>query len=381
MSEIKLSILIPTKDRYEYLIPVVRYFERFSGAYSFELIIEDNSFCNRKWVEAAADGDFLSELRYFHTPEPRNIVANCDAACARASGIYSIMLGDDDFVTLDIFKSVDFCHGAGLDSACFPLAWFHWADLIALVPGLPSLSISKSASQTVKELDANEELTKLLQTQRYNLELIAKVYQGLVKTSVMQRCHQKYGTYFPGYSPDIGNAAGICQDIGKHAYLPMYAVVAGFGGKSAGGLGAQKRHVAKIEDVDFLPKDLLEAWPKKIPYFWTGGTIWAASVLYVASKIPEDWLTGNFSFSRFYGYMLSSHPKIFLEWLANKNPNLWFLTCIGCVQIFVDKFRSRHRVKSKMISLGVAGPSVHDAALALEDLNQVLIEATFEDKK
>lgn len=364
-----LSIIIPTKDRYQYLIPVVRYFSRFSGLYSFEIIIEDNSPCNNKWIEANSEHAFLPEVRYFHTPHSRDIVANFDAAFKRVSGDYCILLGDDDFVTEDIFKSLDFCQNHEIDSICFPLCWFHWPDLIKHKPELPSLSISNISPRKVIKIDASEQMIKIVESQRYNLEYIAKVYHGIIRTEIMHDCFKKYGTYFPGYSPDIGNASALCYEVKKHYFMPIYAVVAGFGGKSAGGLGAQKRHVGKIDDIKYLPKGILTDWPKKIPYFWTGSTIWAASILYVSKKTPDDELTKKFSFSRLYGYMLIAHPKILFNWLLTRNISDYFQSCIGLFRIIADKAFSSSKSNSKMVSVNVKGPSLEDASSALEAKN------------
>ena len=379
MMSTMLSIVIPTKDRYEYLIPVVRYFERFSGLYSFELIIEDNSLCNEERSKAAADFAFLPELRYVHAPKLRDIIANFDAAFKRVTGIYSILLGDDDFVTSDIFKSLDFCHRLGVDSVCFPLSWFHWSDLIERIPALPSLSVSQTSPTEVMQLDANEQLMKIVKSQRYNLEFVAKVYHGIIKTEIMHRCFNKYGTYFPGYSPDIGNASAICREVEKHFFMPIHAVVAGFGGKSAGGLGAQKRHVGKIDDITFLPKGILADWPEKVPYFWTGSTVWAASILYVSGKTPEDDLTKNFSFSRFYGYMIVAHPKILLNWLLTRNIFDCSKSCIGLVKILTDKVLLYSKSRPKMVTIMVAGPSLENASSSLEALNSARLSSLFGD--
>jgi len=369
MSDISLSIIIPTKDRYQYLIPVIRYFKRFSGKYDFELIVEDNSSCNKEWNNFVSKKLLFPELKYEYVPEKRDIVANCDAAFLRAVGVYNIMLGDDDFVTEDIFSAVDFCSKNCIDSACFPLAWYNWPDLIEKIPSLPSLTITNDLILGIKVLDAKEEFANVLRTQRYRLEPISKVYHGIVRRKILENCYKEFGTFFPGYSPDIGNASALCQEVKEHVYFPIYAVVAGFGGKSAGGLGAQKRHVGRVDSVDFLPKSILSHWSTKIPYVWTGSTVWAASILYVLDKSSDDDLSQHFSFSRFYAYMLVSHPSIFLRWLSNFRIRNSFLTLIGLWLIVYDRLVSFKLPPSGMVEINLENSSILEASCKLESLN------------
>lgn len=99
----RFSVLIPTRNRLEYLRYAVESVLR-QGYDSWELIISDN--CSDEDV-----GEFVSSLRdprilYARTERPLPVTDNWNLALSRSSGDYVVMLGDDDCLMPGYFRAM-----------------------------------------------------------------------------------------------------------------------------------------------------------------------------------------------------------------------------------------------------------------------------------
>ena len=67
-----LSIVIPTKNRYEYLFPVLDASIQYIAGSDYEIVVQDNTHDNSPAIEY-----FLRQtdprIKYFHSPEPVDI--------------------------------------------------------------------------------------------------------------------------------------------------------------------------------------------------------------------------------------------------------------------------------------------------------------------
>ncbi|MEI2298043.1 glycosyltransferase family 2 protein [Ensifer sp. MJa1] len=97
MSQVKLSICIPTYNRARFLEKALTYFvELYQFPFTYEIIISDNASTDdtREVVDGfAAKG---LPIRYFRQAENRGPYPNIVSAFGRASGEYTIYLADDD---------------------------------------------------------------------------------------------------------------------------------------------------------------------------------------------------------------------------------------------------------------------------------------------
>jgi glycosyltransferase involved in cell wall biosynthesis len=95
-STVKLSFLLPTRDRLDYLKLAIETVRR-QDDHDWEIVVSDN---------ASTDdiGGYLEDLRderivYRRAAQALNVTDNWNAALALASGDYVLMLGDDDGLT------------------------------------------------------------------------------------------------------------------------------------------------------------------------------------------------------------------------------------------------------------------------------------------
>ncbi|MBK7499322.1 MAG: hypothetical protein IPI19_09490 [Ignavibacteriales bacterium] len=104
----------------------------------------------------------------------------------------------------------------------------------------------------------------------------------------------------------ISTALGFCTET--HHFINYPVTITGVSKNSAAGLGAKGAHIAKIEDVSFLPKNIKIFWDPNIPQIWTGPTIYAQNVYEVLSK-SEGRRTINYIKMYEYLYVFSKYTR------------------------------------------------------------------------
>lgn len=90
----KVSLLLPTRDRLEYLRYAIETVLRQEGGPEWELVVSDNNSAD----DIAGHVESLSDPRvvYVRTERLLPVTENWNNALARATGDYALMLGDDD---------------------------------------------------------------------------------------------------------------------------------------------------------------------------------------------------------------------------------------------------------------------------------------------
>ena len=110
--EYLLSIVVPTKDRYEYLEQLVDLIISFKSP-EIEVIIQDNTNENSRILNFLESRD-TTNIKYFHTAEQISISLNSDKAILNSSGKYVCFIGDDDGVTRYVIDSVKWMEAKGI---------------------------------------------------------------------------------------------------------------------------------------------------------------------------------------------------------------------------------------------------------------------------
>jgi glycosyltransferase involved in cell wall biosynthesis len=98
----KFSVLIPTRNRLDYLRYAVESVRRQSYD-DWELIISDND--SSEDVKGYVDSLGEPRIRYFRTPAFLPVTENWNNALEKSTGDYVIMLGDDDCLLRDYFAA------------------------------------------------------------------------------------------------------------------------------------------------------------------------------------------------------------------------------------------------------------------------------------
>ena len=113
------------------------------------------------------------------------------------------------------------------------------------------------------------------------------VYHGFISNRALTALYERTGSYFPGPSPDMANAVGLCAVLGTLRRTPEVLVITGHSGRSTAGAGTQRKHHGPVAGQSHLPQDTVKTWFADIPFFWSGPTIYAQSLRSALSR------TGN----------------------------------------------------------------------------------------
>lgn len=314
-----LSIVVPTKNRYNCLKILIELFLKVHTSKDIELVISDNSDDNSEILE------FLKEkndgrIVYVYTKESISVVENSDKAILNSSGEYVNMIGDDDGNQREIIDVVRFMKTEGIESLNCKRCQYRW-------PGFKSAYFNSSASILLEKF--NGKIEKINLPKEFN-SVISKgacvsyqklpcVYNGIIRRDILDNIYNRTGTFFPGPSPDMSNAIALSQIVKNHVWLDYPISWAGKNSNSAAGLGALHKHSNHIENVPWLPKDAAQKWDSRLPKYWTVATVWAESAIKALESMGNDKLSSEFNVSYVYGCYLAysyndrDYLKPFLE--------------------------------------------------------------------
>ncbi len=343
-----LSIIIPTKDRYEYLIPLIQLIHSFESK-AIELVIQDNSNENNRIVE------FLETLncdktKYFHNSCHLSVIENCDLAVSNSTGHFVCFIGDDDGVLPMIVDCCLWMKRKNIDSVYFNKAKYIWPDLSGKYSfSNNSATLKFSTSSVVKKVCSKKELQKVLRLGGAKMLNLPRLYHGIVSRAVLEKVKDKTGSFFPGPSPDMANAVALSLCVKNFYYIGIPIIISGSGVKSTAGQGAKHEHKGRLESKLFLPSDTVQKWTKNIPKFWSGPTIWAESLLKSLSRSASS-MCEEFNYPYLFANCLVFNPefkevikKTIIVYCAQEKINIALLkiqikTCI--LKIYYQRFRS-----------------------------------------
>lgn len=297
-----LSIVIPTKNRYETLTKVLEYLLTIQSE-DVEFLIHDNSEDNTIIKTFLAEIDD-NRIKYIHTREKLSQSENSHEAVKNASGEFICFIGDDDFVMPYIVDVVKWMKNTNTNIVKGAKPNYYW-------PGLPSNSISKNYTGVLnfesftyqrKKVSCTVSLEKTLKKGGVIIDYLPSVYHGIVSKSAMNQILKNTGSYFPGPSPDMASAVSLSLVEEYYTVFDFPIVISGKSSKSIGGSGVLHKHINKLEDVAHLSKDVILNWNESIPKIWTGPTIWAQSLIEalnrnnrtnLQSKLNIDYLNAS----------------------------------------------------------------------------------------
>ena len=276
MNDIKLSLVIPTKDRYQYLIPLIKMLDGFALKHT-EIVIEDNSSDNGVYRTFAYEYTASIPIVYHHTSHQLPICRNLDNGILHSSGEYVCVLGDDDAVTPLVEDYVDRMRVNGVDSVRqkteITYKWPLYRD--ADVRGA-TLTYGH-VSDCDETIDTEAAVKNVIKKGILTLGAMPCVYQGIVKRSTLDKLYAIGGTFAPGPSPDMANACSLCFAVEKHCLTEVPLFISG-GSEFQGGKNAKiKSLVQPLHNVPFISDEAKLKWEQRIPFFWCKHTVWPES--------------------------------------------------------------------------------------------------------
>ena len=366
-----LSIIIPTKNRYSTLLPLLDYLVQLPGK-DYEIVVQDNSDDNKKMLKYL-EGITNARIAYFHTTEDLSQTGNSDLAVQMTNGQYICFIGDDDGVMPYIVNLVAWMKNNNIEAIRGYKPFYIWPGLpVSILDPKMTTGILKfhKFNYKITKYDTKKGLNNLLKKGGTDISLLPCLYHGIVSRKVLDRVFKQTNSYFPGPSPDMANATALAMELKEFIYLDFPVVISGRSVNSIAGKGVLHNHVSKIENVQHLPKNTINNWEKKIPKYWTGETIWAESAIKCIKRYNAIELINEFNFNYLYAKILVFNfglRKIIFEdfpyKVYNVSTSFYFLS-----QLFMRVFRL---VKNRIfIKDRVLKENLEDIGVAINILNK-----------
>ncbi|MCW6537275.1 glycosyltransferase family 2 protein [Sphingomonas lycopersici] len=304
-----LSILIPTKDRYETLIPVVSQIASRIVDPRLEIVICDNS-ADRP---AALDDLIASDrrIRYHHTELPLSIVDNTQLGIDLCRGTYLCFIGDDDLVSPHIMAIVEWLDRLGESCLVYPPALYWWSSVQFAKPGRylrpGAFWLPKMRQGEDRPLDAAGELAKVLARGGVAYMELPRLYHGIVSRRAMERLKNRFGRFVPGSSPDMALSIALALTGNRYRWINYPVTVFGAARNSGGGRTAARKHYGRIEDQSHLPADILTHWDPFLPRIWSEQIIYPQTVYEVMSR---GGFPNRINYPSLYGSLIAYEPHI-----------------------------------------------------------------------
>jgi glycosyltransferase involved in cell wall biosynthesis len=303
---IVLSIVIPTLNRYETLLPLLRALCSFQYD-NFEIIIQDNSSDNIIFSDFYEKYKSDSRIKYFYSNSKLSAIENCDLAISKANGMYISFIGDDDGMSEKIIECCEWMRENNIDSVFFNRAIYTWPGtnhFFKLNNKNNGKLIIDSITNSALCLNVKNEFSKIIKSGGQSMYNAPRVYHGIIKKECLDQLYKDLGTYFPGPVPDMSNCIALTKYVSTHFFIDLPLIITGQSSKSMSGLNANRKHQGEINSQKSLPKTTADKWSAKIPFYWSGPTIWAQSAIEASNHIGIDVLA-QFNFAKLYAYCIA----------------------------------------------------------------------------
>ena len=373
-----LSLVIPTLDRYETLIPLVRTLATWGDA-RMEVIIADNSTNNSGFIyllEARKNPCFV----YSHSDEKLSAVENCDLAVSKARGKYITFIGDDDGVSRKLIDVCKWMEEGNVESVCFNTSLYTWPNSIHAVSANERYNgklVSPKFSGMTEAVDVGTELEKILQSGAQALYRVPRLYHGVVSKTCLDQLYRRLGTYFPGPVPDMSNAMGLCSIVSRHYFIDAPVIISGHSKKSMSGRNSRREHQGEIKTEPSLPASASETWYKEVPYFWSGPTIWAQACLEGLHRSGLGERRSSFSYPKLYAGCLvfckrSYHSRVFESMRCRADDsNRW--TVMLWTLVHVWRLAALRLITwLRKVLFGISGETCEDISAAMQRTDRIL---------
>jgi glycosyltransferase involved in cell wall biosynthesis len=335
-----LSIIIPTKNRYSTLLPLLDALCSFISQ-NFEIVIQDNSENNEEIINYLERNRDV-RLKYFYCGDKLSVSENSNLVVKNSIGNYICFIGDDDGVMPYIVEVVEWMKLNDIKVLKASKPSYYWPDQKSNYLSNDTSGILKyeGFNYSIKKINTKGALDFTLNKGGTSMKMLPCLYHGIVKRELLDAIFDKCDTYFPGPSPDMANAIALTKFIDEYTYVNFPVVISGKSAKSTGGQGVLHKHISRIEDVIHLPKDTVKYWSKEIPKYWTGPTIWAESVLKAMEHCEIDYSKNKFNYAylnaTLYVFNYENRKFIFNDF---KHSILTYDFFISYFNIFLNRVR------------------------------------------
>lgn len=304
-----MSVIVPTKNNHECISFLVQGFLKWASQLrgEIELVIVDNSD-NKDTIAESQSSDLVN---YYWTNDALDILQNFDRSILLSKGEFVCIIGDDDTVIPSILDVARQLKLKEIDSAIAEMIPYYWPCVNTyLVPNNTNGFIEfYTGNLKFEEVNISTSLAKVLQNGGCEyLNILPSAYHSMVKRESLLNLLEKYGTAFPGPSPDISNAILLAlEDVSCVRVAPF--VVSGAKPGSAAAEGASHSHHGHLDErKSFINRGVFK-WPKSAPQFFCGPTMWSVTVSHTLLYADNEKLSNKLNSSSLHAHCLVFHPN------------------------------------------------------------------------
>lgn len=350
-----LSIVIPTKNRYETLFATLDALLTNIKDNRIELVVQDNSD-DPSLAKAYFENFNDSRIKYSYLEGSISILENTEAALERAGGEYVTFIGDDDFVDADIISFVEDFSKRRIKAVIYPSAFYWWKSVEFAVttrfhrPG--AFWYPRHLSNNEQTINTKNELGRALSHGAVGMYDLPRVYHGIVHRSVLDSIKEKTCHFMNGASPDMALAIAVSLVIDEHTKVSTPLTIYGASKDSGGGWTASRRHFGRISEQAHLPKSTKDNWNKKLPPVWSEYTIYAQTAGEVLAAFGD---ARSLNYLAFYASMIVNEPHLrkyatpFVIQAVGKDPLSLFAFLVSLFRRIIG--RLMRAIKSRLFGL------------------------------
>ncbi len=325
MSTPLVSVLIPTKNRPEFIAKLLDCYKYFSNENRIEFIFHENVSDSSSLFKGLNKEIF----RHIYISENLSMSGNFSGAINTARGKFILITGDDDFILPEVIDVAQYLKSHDILAAVSPQVSYLWPGVGSKIGGKNTngKTIFHPFYKKITFHETSKGLDKILSSGGafFSYE-IPSIYQGLVQRELILKVTGEYGTCFPGFSPDLSSAIAISTKVKSFIKWSKPFVVSGASLGSGAAEGFSHSHNGPLADRKYIV-DEIGSWPPMVPKFFSGQTIYSASTyislnIFHPSKISlinYDALYAGmlvFNFRKSIAYLkgfifITSWPKIF----------------------------------------------------------------------
>lgn len=347
-----LSIVIPEKDRYKYLLPLVKLIDSFNLP-DTEIVIDDNSDDNRPWIDFIDKNEINTPIVYNYVKNQISVRQNYENGIRHSNGDYLCFLGDDDAVMPNILECALWMKRNGIDSLRqkyeITYKWPSYSDIQK--EGMLGATLSYNrCNSSVEVVDAKKAAKDVVVSGFSSLGHCPCFYHGIVARKTLDKLYEIGGSYIPGPSPDMANALALSFVVEKFCITDIPFVISG-GSEYQGGRSAKvKSWTQPLSKVPFISEADKKAWDKRLPYIWCGPTVWPESGIKGLEYVGQESLEEMIDFDELIARVLPRVKGEDRQMVLNK--------AVNRRRVYIKYYKKRIRnilsaVKAKLVVWGV----------------------------
>ncbi len=223
---LKLTVIIPTRERAETLIHTLRTVVEQSYT-NLEIIVSDNASSDQTIDVVKSYSD--SRIKYINTGKRLGMSENYEFALSQVTGDYVMYLGDDDGLLpnacLDVVKILN---ATSSKAVIWNKCDYNWASSIFL-----SNHISIFVCNNLITIDSKI-LLKAVANGVTSYGRLPVVYSGFVSMNSINNIRKKTGRFFHSITPDVYSGIVLAEELNQYLYSFRPFSINGGSAKSTG---------------------------------------------------------------------------------------------------------------------------------------------------